>query len=167
MALAEKGIAYTHEPVAPHSVEVLALNPFGRVPAFRDGEFTLYETSAIVRYIEESFPGPSLLAGNARLRATMEQWVSLINCHAYDAMVRRYVLQYVFPKGANGAPDRAVIDAPCRRSRPTSRSSTELTVRATYWWATPCRWPICCSRRSSSISGCSRRARHCLPARRM
>jgi glutathione S-transferase len=111
MALAEKGIAYTHEAVAPHSVEVLALNPFGRVPAFRDGEFTLYETSAIVRYIEESFPGPSLLAGNARLRATMEQWVSLTNCHAYDAMVRRYVLQYVFPKGPNGAPDRAVIDA--------------------------------------------------------
>ena len=111
MALAEKGVAYSHEPVAPHSVEVLALNPFGRVPAFRDGEFTLYETSAILRYIEESFPGPSLLAGNARLRATMEQWVSLINCHAYDAMVRRYVLQYIFPKGANGAPDRAVIDA--------------------------------------------------------
>lgn len=111
MALAEKGVAYSHQPVAPHSVEVLALNPFGRVPAFRDGEFTLYETSAILRYIEESFPGPSLLAGNARLRATMEQWVSLINCHAYDAMVRRYVLQYVFPKGADGAPDRAVIDA--------------------------------------------------------
>jgi len=111
MALAEKGVAYSHEPVPPHSVEVLALNPFGRVPAFRDGEFTLYETSAILRYIEESFPGPSLLAGNARLRATMEQWVSLINCHAYDAMVRRYVLQYIFPKGANGAPDRAIIDA--------------------------------------------------------
>ena len=111
MALAEKGIAYAYEPLAPHSAEIVALNPFGRVPGFRDGEFTLYETSAIVRYIDESFPGPSLLARNARLRAAMEQWVSLINCHAYDAMVRRYVLQYVFPKGANGAPDRAVIDS--------------------------------------------------------
>jgi glutathione S-transferase len=93
MALAEKGIAYAQEPLAPHSAEILALNPFGRVPGFRDGEFTLYETSAIVRYIDESFPGPSLLAGNARLRATVEQWVSVINCHGYDAMVRRYVLQ--------------------------------------------------------------------------
>ncbi|MFX8012301.1 glutathione S-transferase domain-containing protein, partial [Acinetobacter baumannii] len=37
--------------------------------------------------------------------------ISLINCHAYDAMVRRYVLQYVFPKGADGQPDRKVIDA--------------------------------------------------------
>jgi glutathione S-transferase len=35
----------------------------------------------------------------------MEQWVSLINCHGYDAMVRRYVLQYVFAKdGAPGPP---------------------------------------------------------------
>jgi glutathione S-transferase len=111
MALVEKGIAYAHEPAAPRTPEIVALNPFGRVPVLRDGEFTVYETSAIVRYIDECFPGPSLLARNARLRATMEQWVSVINGHAYDAMVRRYVLQYVFPKGANGAPDRAVIDA--------------------------------------------------------
>ncbi len=41
----------------------------------------------------------------------MEQWVSMINCHGYDAMVRRYVLQYVFPKGEGGAPDRKTIDA--------------------------------------------------------
>ena len=48
---------------------------------------------------------------DARLRAQMEQWVSMINCHGYDAMVRRYVLQYVFPKGEGGAPDRKTIDA--------------------------------------------------------
>jgi glutathione S-transferase len=126
MALAEKGMAYRHEQVVPHSSEILALNPFGRVPAFRDGEFTLYETSAIVRYIDESFPGPSLLARNPRLRATMEQWVSLIDCHGYDAMVRRYVLQYLFPKGPNGAPDRAVIDA----AVPQIKSQLEVLDRA-------------------------------------
>jgi glutathione S-transferase len=111
MALAEKGVAYEHQAVAPHSPELLAVNPFGRMPAFRDGDFALYETSAILRYIDESFPGPSLIATNLRARARMEQWVSLIIAHCYDAMVRRYVLQYVFPKGAGGAPDRAVIDA--------------------------------------------------------
>jgi glutathione S-transferase len=110
MALAEKGVAYAYEPVAPHTEQVLALNPFGRVPAFRDGDLTLYETTAIVRYIDECFDGPPVLGGNIRARATMEQYVSLINCHGYDAMIRRYVLQYVFPKGSDGAPDRAVID---------------------------------------------------------
>jgi glutathione S-transferase len=110
MVLAEKGVAYAHDPVAPQSEQILALNPFGRVPAFRDGDFTLYETSAIVRYIDECFDGPTLLGANARLRARMEQYASLINCHGYDAMVRRYVLQYVFPRGPGGAPDRAVIE---------------------------------------------------------
>jgi glutathione S-transferase len=126
MALAEKGVAYNHEPVAPHSEEILALCPFGRVPAFRDGDFALYETTAIVRYIDESFDGPSLVAANPWTRARMEQYASLINCHGYDAMIRRYVLQYVFPKGADGAPDRAVID----KALPEIKSQLEVLDRA-------------------------------------
>ncbi len=110
MALAEKGVAYSHESVPPHSEKVVAICPFGRVPAFRDGDFTLYETSAIVRYIDDCFQGPALVASNPWARARMEQYVSLINCHGYDAMIRRYVLQYIFPKGANGEPDRTVIE---------------------------------------------------------
>jgi glutathione S-transferase len=69
---------------------------YGRIPVFRDGATALFETSAIVRYLDETFEGAPLLAPNARLRGQMEQWVSMINCHGYDAMVRRYVLHYVF-----------------------------------------------------------------------
>src|SRR5207244_2585536 len=93
-----------------HSEPVTAICPFGRVPAFRDGDFTLYETSAIIRYLDESFDGPSLVAGTTEKRAMMEQWTSLYNSHCYDAMVRRYLLQYIFPKGADGKPDRTTID---------------------------------------------------------
>ncbi|HUN93822.1 MAG TPA: SRPBCC domain-containing protein [Burkholderiaceae bacterium] len=111
MALAEKGLAYTHVPSAPHTPEVLAINPFGRIPALRDGDTTLYETAAIVRYIDESFDGPPLfpLRGVSD-RARCEQWVSLVVGHLFDAMIRRYVLQFVFPKGPEGKPDRAIID---------------------------------------------------------
>jgi glutathione S-transferase len=122
MALAEKGVAYAYEPVPPHSEKVRAICPFGRVPAFGDGDFTLYETTAIVRYIDECFAGPSLVATNPWARARMEQYVSLINCHIYDAMIRRYVLQYVFPKGADGAPERGVID----KALPEIRSQLEV-----------------------------------------
>jgi glutathione S-transferase len=111
MALAEKGLKYTYDPAAPHSPPVDAISPYGRVPVFRDGDTALFETSAIVRYLDETFDGAPLIAANARLRAQMEQWVSMINCHGYDAMVRRYVLQYVFPKGEGGVPDRKTIDA--------------------------------------------------------
>ncbi len=112
MALAEKGVAYTHQSAAPHSPEVLAHNPFGRVPVFCDGPISFYETRAILGYIDDAFDGPSLLPkGRPSAQARGEEWISLINSHAYDAMVRRYVLQYLFPKGEGGQPDRAVIDA--------------------------------------------------------
>ena len=110
MALAEKGIAHKHEAVPPQTPQILALNPFGRIPVLLDGPIALYETSAILRYLDECFEGPSLLPGDATSRARCEQWVSLVNGHFYDSMARRYVLQYVFPKGADGQPDRAVID---------------------------------------------------------
>jgi glutathione S-transferase len=112
MALEEKGVAYTLRPDAPHSAAVLEHNPFGRIPILCDGPIEFYETRAIVGYIDDAFDGPSLLAQwGPTAHARCEQWISLINCHAYDAMVKRYVLQYVFPKGEGGQPDRAVIDA--------------------------------------------------------
>ena len=112
MALEEKGVAYTLQPLPPHTPEVLAHNPFGRIPVLCDGPISLYETRAILGYIDEAFEGPSLNPQwGVSARARIEQWISLIICHAYDAMVRRCVLQYVFPRGENDLPDRAVIDA--------------------------------------------------------
>jgi len=111
MGLAEKGLAYTLLPESPRGEIIAGLHPFRRIPVFRDGDVTLFETSAILRYIEESFDGPSLLPGNATLRAQMEQWVSAINCYVYPVFVRDYVIPYVFPNGADGKPERAVIDA--------------------------------------------------------
>lgn len=110
MGLAEKGVAYTLESALPHTPEILAVHPFGRIPAFRDGAIALFETSAILRYVEESFEGPSLLPARILDRARCEQWVSAVNAYLYDAMIRRFVLQYVFPRGADGKPDRVTID---------------------------------------------------------
>ena len=118
LALAEKGIAYTHDRVAPHTPPVLAINPFGRIPVLLDGPIGLYETSAILRYLEDAFDGPALLPTGPTDVARCEQWVSLVNAHLYDTMCRRYVLQYVFPKGEGGQPDRAAIDAAVVEMRP-------------------------------------------------
>lgn len=105
MGLAEKGVRHGMEELGPHTAPILETNPFGRIPVLRDGDLRLFETSAILRYVEEAFPGPTLLPQDVRDRAIGEQWVSAINSCMYDAMVRRYVLQYVFKKE-----ERAVID---------------------------------------------------------
>jgi glutathione S-transferase len=111
MAFAEKGIACALETHPPQSPEILALNPFGRMPTYRCGEFTLYETSAIMRHLDETMPGPALMPKDPVARAKAEQWISALNCYGYPAIVRNYVLQYVFPRGPDGKPDRATIDA--------------------------------------------------------
>ena len=111
IAFFEKGIAHTLQPAPPHSPDVLAHNPFGRIPVLRLGEATLYESSAILRYIDEAYPGPALMPADPLARASAEQWISAFNGYADRPIVRNYVLQYVFPRGADGKPDRATIDA--------------------------------------------------------
>jgi glutathione S-transferase len=63
-----------------------------------------------MRYVDEAFPGPPLMPESPADRARAEQWISATNSYFYDAMALRYVLQYIFPKGADGKPDRATID---------------------------------------------------------
>ena len=110
MALAEKGVAYALKSVAPHSAEADAIHPFGRIPALYDGPLQFYETRAILRYIDEAFDGPDLLpTSGVTSRARAEQWYSVLDDYGYDAIVTRFILQYMFPK--SGQPDRAVIDA--------------------------------------------------------
>jgi glutathione S-transferase len=110
MALAEKGLAYSFKPCAPHSAEILAVHPFGKIPALLDGDTALWETSAIVKYIDACFgSGPTLTPARIADRVACEQWISAVNCYLYDTMVRRFVLQYFFPRGEGGQPDRGVI----------------------------------------------------------
>jgi glutathione S-transferase len=49
----------------------LALHPFERVPILRHGDFTLYETGAIVGYVDEVFGSCRLTPGDPQLRARM------------------------------------------------------------------------------------------------
>ena len=81
MAFAEKGIACALESHPPQSPEILALNPFGKMPTYRCGELALYETSAIMRHLDETMPGPALMPKDPAERAksrTMDQRPQLL-----------------------------------------------------------------------------------------
>jgi glutathione S-transferase len=89
----------------------LAHNPFGLIPVLRHGDVTLFETMAICRYIDRAFDGPPLVPADTLGEAIMEQWASALACTIDRNLVRRYVIEYAFPKGPDGAPDRQAIDA--------------------------------------------------------
>lgn len=116
LACAEKGVPHDVRPIAMGSAEHLALHPFGKMPILEHGDFRLFETLAICRYIDETFDGPPLLPADPRARAIALQWFGAIADYGYDAMIRGVVLGFVFPKGADGTPDRAAIKAAAERS---------------------------------------------------
>jgi glutathione S-transferase len=62
VALEEKGIAYEHDPVVPMNVsaEYKRISPLGKVPAYRDGDHTLADSSVIIAYLEKVKPQPAL-----------------------------------------------------------------------------------------------------------
>ena len=78
LALEHKGIAYEQR-VMSFSVgdlrkpEFLAINRRGRVPAIDDDGFALFESVAIVEYLDEKYGGPRLFPGDARSRALVRR----------------------------------------------------------------------------------------------
>jgi glutathione S-transferase len=121
IALAEKGLAYEHievDPFAPDMpTEYLDLHPFKRVPTLVDGDFVLYETEAITRYIDEAFPGPLLQPTEPRHRARMAQIISIIDSYGYVSLVRQVAGERVFAPLRGRQPDEALIRTGLEASR--------------------------------------------------
>jgi glutathione S-transferase len=107
LALREKGVAHRVEPVDPFApggppAEHLARHPFGRVPAFQHGEFALYETSAIARYVDEAFTGAPLQPSAPAARARMNQAIGILDAYAYRTLVwELYVERFARAHGAD------------------------------------------------------------------
>jgi glutathione S-transferase len=110
MVCEEKAIPYDLKPAAPHSPDVMAIHPFGKIPVMRHGDFELCESKAIATYLDLTFPGPKLIPTDPRHAALTEQWVSLVNTKMDSTMVRTYLFAYIFPKTGDGQPDRKMID---------------------------------------------------------
>lgn len=69
---AELDLAFEHVENDPR---LLARNPNGLVPVIQDGDFVLWESNAICRYLCSSRPRQSLLPVEPRDRALVEQWM--------------------------------------------------------------------------------------------
>ena len=70
------------------SDDYLKLNPFGKIPTFSHDDFIIYETTAITRYIEDSFAPPcSLYPKGLKDRARVNQIISILDNYAYKTLV--------------------------------------------------------------------------------
>ncbi len=114
LVLTHKDVPYTFHDLEPvmGKPDHLALHPFNRVPILGHGDFTVYETSAIVSYIDEAFAGPKLTPGDVRARARMQQWISAVNSYYYIYMIYHVTHERrVFPELGIASDEKVVAHA--------------------------------------------------------
>ncbi len=111
IAAEEKGVSYDMVTRDEAGRDYGEVHPFGKMPGLAHGDVTIYETAAIVTYIDEAFDGPGLVPTAPREKALAWQWVSAVNNYYYSTIIKGYVLQYIFPSGPDGQSDMAAIQA--------------------------------------------------------
>ena len=119
--LEEKGARYRLAPLAPNaskSPEHLARHPFGRVPAFEHDGFALYETQAILRYLDRVLPQPALTPADPRRAAGMDQVMNINDWYLFHGVGNVIVFHRVIAPQLMGLkPDEAAIEAAMPKAR--------------------------------------------------
>lgn len=90
--------------------EHLARQPFGVVPALDDDGFVLYESRAIITYLNEKLSGPSLVPADLKERALMNQWLSVEYSYV-AATSMKIVMQMMFGKMMGKEPEMDVVNS--------------------------------------------------------
>jgi glutathione S-transferase len=116
LALHEKGVPHQLVDVdvlggahkqAPHTNR----HPFGKVPAFEHDGNQFYEASAILRYIDEVFPGPALMPSTPVARAKANQVMSVVDSYGYTPCVHGLFIQRVLVPSRGGQTDEATVES--------------------------------------------------------
>jgi len=87
----------------------MALHPFGKIPVLVEGDFKIFESQAIARYIDDN-GGNKLVPKDAKKHAVVEQWISAVNSYYNDHLLK-LALQRVYGPMRGNAPDETICKA--------------------------------------------------------
>jgi glutathione S-transferase len=130
IALEEKRAPYRIQPLTPETLRGEAyrkLHPFARVPAIEHANFQLYETQAILRYLDATFPEPALQPRDARAIGRMSQLIGINDWYLFPKVARVIVFERIVGPFLFGkAPDESAIAATIPEARLTLREIDNL-----------------------------------------
>jgi glutathione S-transferase len=86
----------------------LKLHPAGKVPVIQDGDFVLFESNAIMRYLAEK-ESSHLYPKDLRRRALVDQWIDFSALHIGIPMARVFVNRVAY-KALKVEPDERAIN---------------------------------------------------------
>ena len=111
--LEEKGATYRFSAVAGGTARAephLSRHPFGRVPVLEHDGFVLYETQAILRYLDRILARPALTPTDPRAAARMDQLMNICDWYLFQGV--NNVIGFhriVAPRVLGAPPDEAAI----------------------------------------------------------
>jgi glutathione S-transferase len=81
----------------------LAINPQGKIPTLVEGDFVLWESNAIIQYLDEAYGDFALSSREPRRRADVARWLFWEAAHwqpAFVPVLAAFVGHHVLPEGA-------------------------------------------------------------------
>lgn len=130
MILEEKGLAHrlVELPFPDYKGEeyLRERHPFGKVPSLQYGEFRLYETQAILRFIDDMHTEPRLQPSSPHQRARMNQIIGIVDAYAWPAMGAGILFNRIAKPMVGQEPDMMEIQAALPKAKVSLRAMAEL-----------------------------------------
>jgi glutathione S-transferase len=120
--LEEKGAAYRLAPVPPEGLKApahLARHPFGRIPVLQHGDVMLYETQAILRYLDRVLVTPLLTPSDPVAAARMDQAMNVNDWYLFQGVGNVIGFERVVAPQLMGRP---ADEAACAEAMPKART---------------------------------------------
>jgi glutathione S-transferase len=114
LTLAEKGVAHDLVSVGIDEFKSeahLERHPFGKIPAFEHDGFVLYETQAIMRYVDEAFPSAPLQPIEVQPFARMNQIMGVVDNYLTPCLLADVIFQRMVAPLLGRATDEAAVSA--------------------------------------------------------
>ncbi len=110
--IAEKGLTVeVKQPgLRSQDPEFRQCSPFGKMPGFRDGDFTIADSTAIITYLEAKHPEPCLLPAEPKARARTIWYEEFADTILTAAGGKMFFNRIVAPKFLGQQGDLAVAD---------------------------------------------------------
>lgn len=124
---AERGIEVEARQIAPNAPdpEFAEASPFRKIPAMRDGDYCLSDSSAIIHYLEAKHPQAPLIPAEAEARGRVVWFDEFADTILTACGVKMFFNRIVAPRFLNLPGDPAVADAAEKNELPPILSYLE------------------------------------------
>nr|WP_067290392.1 glutathione S-transferase family protein [Marinobacterium profundum] len=137
LCLAEKGLSYELEVVLPFDQPswFLELNPLGRIPAIKDGDFALADSGVICQYLEDQYPDLTSLLGKTAEQSAKVRWLEKYADYELSPLTTFAVFQQRILNPSKGLPcDENLVQAVLNEKLPLHFDYLEQTLGSAQYF---------------------------------